>query len=324
VGAIVRGLGIHLPENILTNADLERTVETSDEWIVTRTGIKERRILAKDSPLTASDLGAAAALQALQKAGVAPGDVGAIIAGAIVPDKQFPATACFIQEKIGAKNAFAFDITAACAGFVYGVNLASLLIDSGQCEHVLVVGAELLSRVVDWTDRNTCILFGDAGAAALLSRGPQGRGVMRSLLRSDGAFADILYLNNIGEAAGDTAGDPKATMRMDGKHVFKLAVGAVSQVVRDTLALEGLEPEALDLLVMHQANIRILNAIAEKLALPEDKVMINVNRYGNTSSASIPLALYEAEQEGRLKPGMLVGLAAVGGGMSWGCNLVRW
>lgn len=313
MGAIIRGLGISVPDNILTNADLERLVETSDEWITTRTGIKERHILPKDSALQASDLGAAAALNALQKAGVSPDAVNAIIAGSIVPDKQFPATACFIQEKIGAKNAFAFDITAACAGFVYGVNLASMLIDSGQCENVLVVGAEVLSRVVDWSDRNTCILFGDGAGAALISRGPADRGVIRSLLRSDGAHAGILYLDNVTE-----------DMHMDGKQVFKLAVSEVSKVVRDTLALEGLQVSDIDLLVMHQANVRILSAISEKLELPEEKVMVNVHRYGNTSSASIPLALHEAEQTGRLKPGMLVALAAVGGGMSWGCNLIRW
>ncbi len=316
MGAIISGLGISLPDNVLTNADLERMVDTSDEWILTRTGIRERRILPKDSPLLASDLGAAAALQALQRAGVRADQVGAILVGGIVPDMQFPSTACIIQEKIGAKNAFAFDITAACAGFVYGVNMASLLIDSGQCDHVLVIGAETLSRAVDWTDRNTCILFGDAGAAAVLSRGPKDRGVIRSLLRSDGGAADILKLGNLAHGT--------ACINMDGKHVFKLAVSEVSRVVVDTLALEGLTAANLDLFVAHQANVRILNAIGEKLGLPEEKVMVNVQRYGNTSSASVPLALFEAEAEGRLKPGMLVGLAAVGGGMAWGCNLVRW
>lgn len=316
MGAIISGLGISLPDNILTNADLERMVDTSDEWIVTRTGIRERRILPKGSPLLASDLGAAAALQALERAGVRPDQVGAILVGGIVPDFQFPATACIIQEKIGAKNAFAFDITAACAGFVYGVNMASLLIDSGQCDHVLVIGAETLSRAVDWTDRNTCILFGDAGAAALLSRGPKDRGVIRSLLRSNGGEADILKLGNLSHGP--------ACINMDGKHVFKVAVSEVSRVVTDALALEGLQPSDLDLFVAHQANVRILNAIGEKLGLPEDKVVVNVQRYGNTSSASVPLALFEAEAEGRLKPGMLVGLAAVGGGMAWGCNLLRW
>ncbi len=323
MGAIIRGLGISLPDDILTNADLERMVDTSDEWIVTRTGIRERRILPKDSPLKASDLGAAAARQALERAGVKAEDVGAVLVGGIVPDMQFPATACIIQEKIGARHAFAFDITAACSGFVYGVNMASLLIDSGQCDHVLVIGAETLSRVTDWTDRNTCVLFGDAGAAAVLSRGPEGRGVIRSLLRSDGGAAGILSLDSIAAAALDPS-SAKPCIRMDGKQVFKLAVSEVSRVVVDALAFEGLRPSDLDLFVAHQANVRILSAIGEKLGLPEDKVFVNVHKYGNTSAASVPLALYEAEAEGRLKPGMLVALAAVGGGMAWGVNLVRW
>lgn len=324
MGAIISGLGISLPDNILTNADLERMVETSDEWIVTRTGIRERRILPKDSPLKASDLGAAAARQALERAGVRPDQVGAILVGGIVPDMQFPSTACIIQEKIGAKNAFAFDITAACAGFVYGANMASLLVDAGQCEHVLVIGAETLSRVTDWTDRNTCVLFGDGAAAAVFSRGPQDRGVLRSLLRSDGGAADILRLESLTAAAAGASPSTGPFIRMDGKQVFKLAVSEVSRVVSDALAAEGLAPSDLDFFVAHQANVRILSAIGDKLGLPEEKVFINVHRYGNTSAASVPLALYEAEAEGRLKPGMLVALAAVGGGMAWGVNIVRW
>jgi 3-oxoacyl-[acyl-carrier-protein] synthase-3 len=323
MGAIISGLGISLPDNILTNADLERLVETSDEWIVSRTGIKERRILPQGSPLKASDLGAAAALQALTRAGVRADQVGAILVGGIVPDMQFPSTACIIQEKIGATNAFAFDITAACAGFVYGANMASLLIDAGQCEHVLVIGAETLSRVTDWTDRNTCVLFGDAGAAALFSRGPKDRGIIRSLLRSDGGASGILHLDSIAAAALEPTA-PAPCIRMDGKQVFKLAVSEVSRVVKDALDAEGLTPADLDLFVAHQANVRILSAIGDKLGLAEDKVFINVHKYGNTSAASVPLALFEAEAEGRLKPGMLVGLAAVGGGMAWGVNLIRW
>ena len=323
MGAIITGLGISLPDNVLTNADLERMVETSDEWIVTRTGIRERRVLPEGSPLKASDLGAAAARQALERAGVTADQVGAVLVGGIVPDMQFPATACIIQEKIGARNAFAFDLTAACAGFVYGVNMASLLIDAGQCEHVLVIGAETLSRVTDWTDRNTCVLFGDAGAAAVLSRGPAGRGVLRSLLRSDGSAAGILSLDSIAASALDPAA-PAPCIRMDGKQVFKLAVSEVSRVVNDALAAEGLTAADVDLFVAHQANVRILSAIGEKLGLPADKVFVNVDRYGNTSAASVPLALYEAEAAGRLKPGMLVALAAVGGGMAWGVNIMRW
>jgi 3-oxoacyl-[acyl-carrier-protein] synthase-3 len=317
MGAVVRGIGIYHPENILTNADLERMVETSDEWITARTGIKQRRILPEGSPLLASDLGVAAARMAMEKAGVAPEEIDGIICAAANPDKQFPATACFIQEKLGAKNAFAYDITAACAGFVFGVNQGAMFIDSGQCRNVLVIGAELLSRVLDWTDRNTCILFGDAAGAVVLGKGPAERGVLRSQLQSEGGLADILYLDLAGP-------DGKRAMRMDGKQVFKAAVTVVTDIVRSTLAKAGHTPKDLDLLVMHQANVRILSAIAEKLELPPEKVIINVDRFGNTSSASIPLARHDAEAQGKLKPGALVALAAVGGGMSWGCNLIRW
>lgn len=315
MGAIISGLGISVPDTVLTNADLEKRVDTTDEWIVARTGIRERHILAPEDPRLASDLGVEALRRALAAAGLAPEELDGIIVGAIVPDKQFPATACFIQEKIGAKNAFAFDITAACAGFVFGANLASQFIQSGQCRHVAVLGAETLSRAVDWSDRNTCILFGDASAAAIFSAGPEGRGVMLSKLRSDGAHAGILYWDGRGAGKG---------MNMDGRQVFKLAVSEVSALVVETLSQAGKKPEDLDLLVLHQANVRILSAIGERLGLPAEKVVINVDRYGNTSSSSIPLALYEAQADGRLQPGMLVALAGVGGGMSWGCNLMRW
>src|SRR5690606_18725395 len=213
---------------------------------------------------------------------------------------------------------------AACAGFVYGANLASLLIDAGQCEHVLIIGAETLSRVTDWSDRNTCVLFGDGAGAAVFSRGPKDRGVVRSLLRSDGNAAGILHLDNLSTAASSSTASAGAFIRMDGKQVFKLAVSEVARVVADALAAEGLAPADLDLFVAHQANVRILSAIGDKLGLTADQVFVNVHRYGNTSAASVPLALYEAEAEGRLKPGMLVALAAVGGGMAWGVNLLRW
>ena len=317
MGAIIRGIGIWHPEHVMTNADIAKMVDTSDEWIATRTGIRQRHILPKDSPLKASDFGAAASLRALEKAGVAPDEVDAIICGSANPDKAFPATACFIQDKIGARNAMAYDVTAACAGFVFGVNQAALLIDAGQCRNVIVVGAEILSQVVDWNDRNTCILFGDAAGAVVMGKGPEGRGVLLSKLKSDGSLADILFLDLPGN-------DAVRGMRMDGKQVFKAAVTVISEVVTETLAKAGFRPGDLDLLVMHQANTRILSAIAEKLGLPMEKVIVNVDRYGNTSSASIPLALNDAEAQGRLKPGALVALAGVGGGMSWGCNLLRW
>jgi 3-oxoacyl-[acyl-carrier-protein] synthase III len=317
MGAVFRGIGIYHPETVLTNADLEKMVDTTDEWITTRTGIKRRHILPKDSPLKASDFGVFAAKAAMEKAGIGPGEIDGIICANINPDKQFPATACFIQAKLGAKHAFAFDVTAACAGFVYAANMAALLIDAGQSKNILVIGAEILSPVLDWTDRNTCILFGDAAGAVVVSQGPKERGILCSQLKSDGTQADALYLNLPGA-------EGRRGMFMDGKQVFKAAVTEITDIVRTTIAKAGYKVEDLDLLVMHQANVRIIGAIAEKLGLPAEKVVINVDRYGNTSSASIPLALHEADAQGRLKPGMLVALAAVGGGMSWGCNLMRW
>lgn len=320
MGAIITGIGVYYPENVVTNSQLEKLVETTDEWISTRTGIKQRRILPEDSTLLASDFGAAAAQAAMQQAGLKPEDIDGIICANINPDKQFPATACLIQAKIGAKNAFAYDITAACAGFVFGANMASLLIDSGQSKNILVIGAEILSRVVDWTDRNTCILFGDAAGAVVFSVGPKDRGILLSQLKSDGNQAGFLYLNNL-ISQNETE---KKTMYMDGKQVFKAAVTVITEVVQSSLAKAGFATHDLDLLVMHQANVRIINAITEKLGLPPEKVVINVDKFGNTSSASIPLVLHEAQAMGKLKPGMLVALAAVGGGMSWGCNLMRW
>ena len=317
MGAVVRGIGVYHPDNILTNADIEKIVETTDEWITTRTGIKQRHILPKDSKLKASDFGAFAAKAAMEKAGIGPQDVDGIICANINPDKQFPATACFIQAKIGADKAFAFDVTAACAGFVYAANMAALMIDAGQCKNILVIGSEILSPVLDWTDRNTCILFGDAAGAVVFSAGPKERGILLSQLKSDGTQSEVLYLNLPGS-------EGRRGMFMDGKQVFKAAVTEITDIVRTTVAKGGFEVKDLDLLVMHQANVRIIGAIAEKLGLPPEKVVINVDRFGNTSSASIPLALHEADAQGRLKPGMLVALAAVGGGMSWGCNLMRW
>ncbi|MDB5105374.1 MAG: fabH [Fibrobacteres bacterium] len=317
MGAVFRGIGVYYPETVLTNSDIEKIVETTDEWITTRTGIKQRHIIPKGSPLKASDFGTFAAKAALEKAGVGPDEIDGIICANINPDKQFPATACFIQAKLGVKNGFAFDVTAACAGFVYAVNMAALLIDAGQCRNVLVIGAEIISPVLDWTDRNTCILFGDAAGAVVVGKGPEGRGLIRSQLKSDGTQSEVLYLNLPGD-------EGRRGMFMDGKQVFKAAVTEVTDIVRSTVAQAGFKVEDLDLLVLHQANVRILNAIAEKLGLPPEKVLINVHKFGNTSSASIPLALHEADGEGRLKPGMLVALAAVGGGMSWGCNLMRW
>ncbi len=317
MGAVIRGIGVYYPETVLTNSDIEKIVATTDEWITTRTGIKQRHVLPKGSKLKASDFGAWAAKAALEKAGLTAADIDGIICANINPDKQFPATACFIQAKIGATRAFAFDVTAACAGFVFAANMAALLIDSGQCGNILVIGSEIITPVLDWTDRNTCILFGDAAGAVVFSAGPKERGILLSQLKSDGTRSEVLYLNNPGD-------DGPRGMFMDGKQVFKAAVTEITEIVKTTVAKGGFALTDLDLLVMHQANVRIIGAVAEKLGLPPEKVIVNVDRFGNTSSASIPLVLHEAESQGRLKPGTLIAMAAVGGGMSWGCNLMRW
>ncbi|MFC1584423.1 beta-ketoacyl-ACP synthase III [Fibrobacterota bacterium] len=318
MAAIISGIGAYYPEKVLSNSDLEKIVDTTDEWITTRTGIKQRRILPEESDMNASDLGARAAAMALEQAGLGADQLDGIICAGINPDMLFPATACIIQKKIGA-GGFGFDLTAACAGFVCGVNVATALINDGQCRNILVVGAELLSRVMDWKDRNTCILFGDAAGAVVMSAcEEEGRGVLNSCMKSDGRLMDILYLNNAVNKKSDSF------IHMEGKAVFKTAVQSLSDVVRESLDREGLTVQDLDLAVFHQANVRILSAVGRKLRLPDEKVPVNVSRYGNTSSASIPLVLHECHREGRLKPGMLVTLAAIGGGMTWGCNLIRW
>jgi 3-oxoacyl-[acyl-carrier-protein] synthase-3 len=318
VAVVIAGIGAFYPDNVLTNQQLSKMVDTSDEWISTRTGIRERRIVPRGDATTASDMGALAAEAALKKAGLSAGDLDGIIAAGLNPDKNFPATACFIQQKIGA-GGFAFDVTAACAGFVFGLNIGAHMIQTGQCRNLLVVGAELISPIIDWTDRNTCVLFGDAAGAVVLSAyDDESRGVLASCLKSKGAAADILYLNN---KAKNGEGP---YLRMDGKQVFKLAVKALSNIIPETLNKVKLSVDEVDLAVFHQANYRIIKAVAAKLGLPEKKLILNGCKFGNTSSASIPLALADAERAGKLAPGKLVVLAAIGGGMSWGCNVIRW
>jgi 3-oxoacyl-[acyl-carrier-protein] synthase-3 len=315
--AIIRSVGVCRPGEVVTNKDLEKTVDTNDEWIRTRTGIEERRLVPFDSDLKSSDIGVTAALEAMSLAGVDPTEIDGIIAGSMYPDQGFPAMACIIQKKLKCPNAFAFDMTVACGFIPYAVNVAANMIESGQCKNILVVGAELSSRVLDWSDRNTCVLFGDGGGALLISASPdQNSGIIASGLQSDGSLDHILYLDQLGKA--------DSFLRMEGQAVFRLAVTEMAAIVHKTLQKVGLSSEDIDLLVPHQANIRILDATAKKLNLPKEKVMINVEKYGNTSSASIPLALYEALETGRIKKGDLVVTVAIGGGMSWGCNIIRW
>jgi len=314
--AYIQSVGVSLPDNIVTNDDLSKFVDTNDEWIRTRSGICERRIV-KDDSLTTVDIATAAALNALQRAGVDPTEVDGIIAGSMSPDQQFPPIACSVQKKLGCGRGFAFDITAACGFIPYALNAASLMIQAGQAKKVLVIGAEICSRIMDWKDRGTCVLFGDGAGALLIGTTDEpGRGFVGSALNADGKYDHILYLNKLG--------GPDAFLRMDGTAVFKLAVTELAAIAKQALDHAGLKPEDIDLLVPHQANVRIIDSVGSRLGLPAEKVMVNVDRFGNTSSASIPIALFEAIEQGRLKPGMLVCFVAIGGGMTWGCNLIRW
>lgn len=307
MGISIKGMGYYTPENVLTNFDLEKMVDTSDEWITTRTGIKERRI-AKEESLT--DMAYKASLLALEESHIEPEDIDVIILATLTPDLSFPASACLLQARLGCNKAYAFDLSAACSGFLYGLEIASALLSSGRARNILLVGAEKLSQIVDWSDRSTCVLFGDGAGAVVLSSEGEGE-LLASVMRSDGGYWDILY----GERCG--------YLRMKGKELFKLAVRSMAEVCEEVIRRAGVSTEDIDLVVPHQANIRIMQALAERLGIPMEKVYSNIHRYGNTSAASIPIALYEAKQEGRLKRGDLVLLTAMGGGLTWGASLLR-
>jgi 3-oxoacyl-[acyl-carrier-protein] synthase III len=321
--ARITGVGCYLPERRLTNADLEQMVETSDQWIVERSGIRERRIAADDE--TSSTMGAEAARRALASAELEPADIDLVIAGTCTPDGMFPATATLIQDAVGVSDAAAFDVNAACTGFLVGLSTASQFIATGSAERALVIGTETLSRIVDWTDRDTCVLFGDGAGAVVVERSSDGApgGVESFLLRSDGSQAGILYAD--GPAGARPAGSPfDARIIMDGRSVFRQAITAMTSAATEALEVAGLSVEDIALCVPHQANLRILNATARNLGLPEDRVYVNLDRYGNTSSATIPIALAEAEAEGRMSPGDHLLLVAFGGGLSWGAMVVQW
>jgi 3-oxoacyl-[acyl-carrier-protein] synthase-3 len=315
VKAKITGVGVALPDKILTNFDLEKIVDTSDEWIRTRTGISERRILEKDSPLITSDLGAKACLHALKDASLTPADIDCIICGTCTPDFIFPSTACIIQKKIGAKNAAAFDISAACSGFIYGLSIADAFIQSGKYKNVLLVGAEVLSRVVDWNDRNICVLFGDGAGAAVVRATDSGSGILSCYTRSDGENNDILTLQ--------AWGFPRY-MKMNGAEVFKQAVRMMGDATLQTLKSAGLSVEDVGCFIAHQANVRIIQATAKYINLPMEKVVVNLDRYGNTSSASIPLALRDALDQNKIQEGTVVAMVAFGGGLTWGSAVMKW
>ncbi len=314
----IAGLGIALPEKIMTNHDLEKIVETSDDWITTRTGIKERRIADKNE--SASSLAMPAVTEALENANISPSDLDLIICATSTPDRAFPSTACTIQQQLGAGNCAAFDISAACSGFLYALTLGDSMIRSGQAKNVLLVTSELFSRIVDWTDRATCVLFGD-GASAVVLTGSDGKsGIVDSKIHADGRYADDLVAGS-GSATGDVPEQRYVTMK--GNQTFKVAVNTMSSVARKILDNNDIAIEDIDLIVPHQANIRILNAVAKNLGLDEKKLFINMHKYGNTSATSIPLAMYEALAEGRLKRGDKLLLVAFGGGFTWGASLIN-
>ncbi len=324
-GAIIAGTGSYLPEKILTNFELEELVDTSDEWIQTRTGIKERRI-AENGVIT-SDMAAQAALRALEAAQVSAQDVGLIVLATVTPDMLFPATACIVQDKIGAGCA-GFDINAACSGFIYALSIAEQYVRTGAAKNVLVIGAETYSKIIDWTDRNTCVLFGDgAGAVVLQQTQNKGQGIISSKLNCNGSMFETICVPGGGArhpCSLESIEQGLHYMKMKGNETFKVAVRALTESALNILEKNGFTPQDIDLYIPHQANSRIIQAVAGAISLPPEKVYSTIAKYGNTSAASIPITLDEAVREGRVQPGNLVLLSAFGGGITWGSSLIRW
>lgn len=320
----IAGTGLSVPEKVMTNHDLEKIVDTTDEWIVSRTGIKTRHIVAKG--VLTSDISKEAAEIALKEAGVSPEELDLIILGTVSGDVSFPATACYVQEKLGAVNAAAFDITAACSGFMYSLIVANGFFATGNVENILVIGAESLSRITNWKDRNTCVLFGDGAGAAVLKKSNGEKGILATYMKSDGRLSQLLM--NPGSVNGQVVLDPQGEkmlpfINMQGREVFKNAIRSMQEAISNVLEQCNVSIDDIDLLVPHQANVRILDLLAERTGIGKDKIFVNVDRYGNTSSASVPIALDEARREGRLPEGSLCVLTAFGGGFTWGAALVR-
>ena len=320
----IAGIGSYVPARVLTNADLERMVATSDEWIRERTGIRERRIAATGE--ACSDLAVQAGKRALTAAGLSATDLDMILVATCTGDYPLPATACLVQHQLGATKAAACDLSAACCGFVYALSVADAYIKTGM-RHVLVIGSEVMSAITDWTDRNTCVLFGDGAGAAVISASDGKRGILSTHLRSDGTLCELIMVPGGGSRTppSEKVIDERLQyIKMKGNETFKVAVRTLEEIARSTLSANHLRVEDIDLYVPHQANIRILKAVMERLGLPIEKVMLNVDRYGNTSAASIPIALDEAVREGRIKDGSLVMLGAFGAGLTWASAVIRW
>ena len=319
------GTGSYLPSRILTNAELEKMVETSDDWITTRTGIKERRISAEGE--CTSDLAANAGRSALENAGISAEEVDLIIVATVTPDMFFPSTSCFVQHKLGARNAACFDINAACSGFLYAVEIAQQFITSHTYDTVLVIGADKLSSIVDWTDRNTCVLFGDGAGAAVLRHRGGAHGVVSTYMASDGELTDILYMP--GGAARfpitkENVDQKINCIKMNGKETYKYAINSMLEAANRALEDANLDPEDLACIIPHQANLRIIEAIAHRFGVPLDRFVVNLDRYGNTSAAAVAIALDEAHRTGRMKVGDYVLLVVFGGGLTWAASVVQW
>jgi 3-oxoacyl-[acyl-carrier-protein] synthase-3 len=320
----ILGTGAYVPKRVLTNADLERMVETSDTWIVERTGIRERHVV--ESGQACSDLAVEAAQRALMAADVAPSEIDLILLATCTGDSPLPSTACLIQHRLGAKRAAACDISAACCGFVYALAIADAYVKNGM-RHVLVIGSEVMSAITDWTDRNTCVLFGDGAGAVLVGQGHEGSGILSTHLHANGGLSDLIQVPGGGSrdpASEEVLQDKRCFIKMKGNETFKIAVKSMEEATKEALDANKLTMDDVDLLIPHQANIRILNAVSQRLGLAREKVMINLDRFGNTSAASIPIALDQAIQEGKVHKGSVVLLAAFGAGLTWASALVRW
>ncbi|MFT5698794.1 MAG: 3-oxoacyl-[acyl-carrier-protein] synthase-3 [Desulforhopalus sp.] len=324
MGIVVLGTGSSLPKRIMTNVDLESIVDTSDEWIRTRTGVEARHIGGKGEQTY--QLASKAALNAMEAAGVAADEIGLIVVGTISSHMQMPSTACFVQDEIGASNAFAFDLNAACSGFMYGLDLAHKYILADHNMKVLVIGAETLSSRLDWEDRNTCILFGDGAGAAVFGYTEDDRGIVGTHLRSDGSLWELLHMHGPESSNPElkVEGYSGAFIRMEGREVFKHAVRAMEDSVKTLLEEKGVSIDEISLVIPHQANIRILHKLVDRLKVSQDKVFINVSKYGNTSAASIPIALDDANKQGLITKGDMVLFCSFGGGFTWGAALIKW
>ncbi|PMP61870.1 MAG: 3-oxoacyl-ACP synthase [Sulfurihydrogenibium sp.] len=309
MGSKITGIGMFVPERVLTNQDLEKILDTSDEWITTRTGIKERHIA--DEWVKASDLALNASKEALDMAGIHPKDIDLVLVATSTPDMIFPSTACFLSDKLGCKNPMAFDFSAACSGFIYGLTIADSFIKSGKTNNVLLVGSEVFSKIIDWSDRSTAVLFGDGAGAVVLSKSNDDSDILSTVMKSDGSHWQLLHCQ-VGEK-----------LRMQGRETFKLAIKSMEQVCNKALAKAGITKEDIKLIIPHQANVRIIDALAEKLEVDRDRVYVNIQKYGNTSAASIPIAMYEAYKEGKINRGDYILLTAFGAGLTWGAIVLK-